>query len=85
VGRTTVPVTLTEDIVLHDLVRATPGYPGPTEILDAADRAWLRAQGVAVPERVTVPGHVAATNLIRGRPWSEKRRRADQRRRAKKT
>lgn len=43
--------SVTRDPALRPLLAAHPDYPGPVAILDAADRAWLRARGVDVPDR----------------------------------
>jgi hypothetical protein len=59
--RTTHRTTVTRDLALVALLDTLPGYPGPSALLDAADRAWAREQGVEVPERAeTIPLHEAA-------------------------
>jgi hypothetical protein len=53
--------SVSRDPALVALLDAAPGYPGASALLDAADRAWLRAQGHDVPERAAaIPLHEAA-------------------------
>ena len=49
--RSTLRTTVSRDPSLVAILAAFPDYPGPVAILDAADRAWLRARGVDVPDR----------------------------------
>ena len=58
--------SVTRDPALRPLLDAHPDYPGPVAILDAADRAWLRARGVDVPDRApAVPLHERAREARR--------------------
>lgn len=53
--------TISRDPELVALVEAEPDYPGASAMLDTADRAWLRAKGIAVGDRpAPVPLHEAA-------------------------
>jgi hypothetical protein len=77
--RTTDRTTVSRDPALVALLATLPDYPGASAILDAADRAWARARGVAVGERVeAVPLHVAATRARQQRQSAaaKKKRRA---------
>lgn len=59
--RTTIRTTVSRDPDLVALLAKRRDYPGPTAILDSADRAWLRSVGVDVSGREeTVPLHEAA-------------------------
>ena len=53
-SRTTIRTTISRDPALVALLDALPGYPGPSAIIDAGDRAWLREHGVAVGDRPPV-------------------------------
>ena len=50
-ARSTLRTTVSRDPSLVAILAAHRDYPGPVAILDAADRAWLRARGVDVPDR----------------------------------
>ncbi len=66
--RTTERTTVSRDPALVALLALHPDYPGPVAILDAADRAWLRARGVDVPDRApAVPLTVLAREARRKR------------------
>jgi len=74
--RTTVRTTVSRDPALVALLEGRPDYPGASAQLDAADRAWLRSQGVTVPPRAPeVPLHVAARLARVGRKEAPQKKR----------
>jgi hypothetical protein len=68
--RNTVTTTVSRDADLVQLLKGRADYPGPSALLDQADRAWARSVGLDVPERVeTPPLHELARAARRERAW----------------